>query len=175
MQKIIGIIVRANNEDKALKKGKNVLEKIKCKKKLITNYRTFDQEDDLNNWKGKWAYLSPAIFIHSQAGKAFVEDRLQMGKEAYISTIDKFRTGTANFSEKDWDDFIYQKVPQMLKQKENRNFELLRHFAYSKGDKDGYFPHFLYFEDEPIFFKKSLTRKLKSGGSTFVVPAEVQY
>ena len=173
MYMIIRVIVDAKNEEEALKKGKDSLERFTGEGKHFDYYMTFDREG--NEWKGNWCHLPPVVLASSPEGKHFIDVGWKYTVEGYMEALEYVKLAVQYLSP---EEIMERRYPKDLPKdtKEKINVRSIRVYFDELGNQPGN-PKFLYHEFEPIFCEEDLEFALtpKEGLNVYVIPAYVHY
>jgi hypothetical protein len=173
---IIRVIVHAKDEEEALKKGKDALDRLTKGEKPFDYYITFESTKNDDDWKGDWAHLPAVVLASSPEGQHFIQKGWRLTVEGFMEALEKVTLAIQHLTPEElMEETPPANLPEDIKGKMDPSH--VRYYFHELSDMEGGYPYFVYSEHEPITSKRDLEFALnpEEGLKAYVIPAYVHY
>lgn len=174
MHLLVSVIVHAKNEEEALKRGKEALDKI-AEGTASGIYITFESKELLEEWKVD-QNLPPVLSVSSFKAMQLIEEGRQFMVDIFIDALEKVKLAVQYLTpEQIMEEDSLENLSEEVKTRISPSC-IREHFREVGGEGENIFK-LLYFESWPITSRRSLNSALtpREGLRVYVIPAAIPY
>lgn len=176
MHMTIMVIVHAKDEEEALKKGENALDKITKEGNLFDSYSTLEGEEIDDVWGSNGTNLPGVLLASSPEGQHFIEVGWRLTVKAFMDALERVKLAIEYLTPVQiMEESLPPHLPMPVIEK---IYPHIRYNFYKVGDQVGdHTKNYLFFENEPITSERNLefARNPQAGLKAYLIPADIHY